>query len=50
MKLIGENRSTRSKIFPSATGSTTNLNWTGLGSNPGLRGEGLATSRSWHED
>jgi hypothetical protein len=34
--LIGENRSTRSKICPSATLSTTNITRTGMGSNSGL--------------
>jgi hypothetical protein len=44
MKLSGENRSTRGKTCPSATLST-NLTWTDLGSNPGLRGERPATDR-----
>jgi hypothetical protein len=37
MKLTGESRSTRGKICPSATLSTTNPTWTDLGSNPGPR-------------
>jgi hypothetical protein len=45
MKLTGENRSTRRKTCPSATLSTTNPTWTDPGSNPGLRGERLATNR-----
>jgi hypothetical protein len=32
------------KTFPTATLSTTNLTWTGLGSNPGVRGERAATN------
>jgi hypothetical protein len=39
MKLTGENRRTRGEMCPSATLSTTNPTWTGLGSKtPGLRG------------
>jgi hypothetical protein len=41
----GENRSTRGKIDPSATVFTSNSIYTGLGWNPGLRGESLATNR-----
>jgi hypothetical protein len=36
------------KTCPSATLSTTNLTWTDLGSNPGLRGERPATNRLSH--
>ena len=43
MKLTGENRSTQGKTCPSATLSTTNVAWTDLGSNPGLRGGPPAT-------
>jgi hypothetical protein len=39
---------TRRKTCPSATLSTTNLTWTDLGSNPGLRGERPATNRLSH--
>jgi hypothetical protein len=39
---------TRRKISPSATLSTTNLTWTDPGSNPGLSGERLATNRLSH--
>jgi hypothetical protein len=39
---------TRRKTCPSATLSTTNLTWTYLGSNPGLRGERPATNRLSH--
>jgi hypothetical protein len=45
MKLTGEKRSTRGKTCPSVTLSTTNPTRTDLGSNPGLRGEKLATNR-----
>jgi hypothetical protein len=48
MKLTGENQSTRGKTCPNATLSTTNLTWTDLGSNPGLRGESPATNRVSH--
>jgi hypothetical protein len=48
MKLTGENRSTRVKTCPSATLSTTNPTSTDPGSNPGLRGERLATNRLNH--
>jgi hypothetical protein len=48
MKLTGENRSTRVKICPSATLSTTNPIWTDPGSNPGLRGERPATNSLSH--
>ena len=48
MKLTEENRSTRRKICPSATLTTTNLTWTDPGLNPGLRGERLATNRLSH--
>ena len=41
MILIGENIYTRSKACYSATLSTTNPTWTGLGSNPGLHNERL---------
>jgi hypothetical protein len=43
MILTGENRRNRRKTCPSATLSTTNLTWTDLGANLGLRGE--ATNR-----
>jgi hypothetical protein len=46
MKLIGENRS--EKTCPNATLSTTNPTWTDPGSNPGLRGERLATNHLSH--
>jgi hypothetical protein len=42
MKLTGSTRGN------SATLSTTNPTWTGPGSNPGLRGERLATNRLSH--
>jgi hypothetical protein len=42
------NQSTRWNTCPSATLSTTNLTWTGLGSNPSLRGERPATNRLSH--
>jgi hypothetical protein len=45
MKLTRKNRSTREKICPSATLSTTNPTWTGPGLNPGLRGGRPATNR-----
>jgi hypothetical protein len=45
MKLIGENRSTRREICPSATLSATNPTWTDPGSNPGLCSERPATNR-----
>ena len=48
MKLTGQNRSTRRKTCPSATLSTINPTWTEPGSNPGLRGERLATNRLSH--
>jgi hypothetical protein len=48
MKLTGENQSTRGKICPSATWSTTNSTWTGLVSDLGLRGERPATNRLSH--
>ena len=48
MILRDENRSTRRKICPSATLSTTNPTWTGLGVNPGLRGERPTTNRLGH--
>ena len=41
----GEDRSTRKKIDPNATVFTSNSIFTGLGWNPGLRGESLATNR-----
>ena len=40
-----ENRSTGTKTCPNATLSTTNLTWTDVGSNPGLRGERPGTDR-----
>jgi hypothetical protein len=49
MKLTGENRSTRGKICPSATLSTTNPTWTDPGSNPDLRGGMPATNRLGHD-
>ena len=48
MKLTVENRSTRRKTCSIATLSTTNPTWTGLRSNPGLRGERSATNRLSH--
>jgi hypothetical protein len=48
MKLREENRSTLRKTCSSATLSTTNPTWTYPGSNPGLRGERLATNRLSH--
>jgi hypothetical protein len=48
MKLTGENRSTRRKICPSATLSTTNPAWTDRGSNPGFRGGRPAANRLSH--
>jgi len=38
-----------SETCPSATLSTSNLTWTGLGSNPGLHGETTATDRPSHD-
>jgi hypothetical protein len=46
--LIGENRSTRRKIWPSATLSTTNPTWIDPGANPGLRGERPSTNDLRH--
>ena len=43
MTLTGENPSTEKETSPSATSSTTNLTWYGLGSKMDLRGERLAT-------
>jgi hypothetical protein len=48
MKLTGENQSTREKICPSATLSTTNPTWTDLGSKLGLRVGRPATYRLSH--
>jgi hypothetical protein len=48
MKLTVENRSTRGKICPSATLSTTNPTWTDPKSNPCLRSERPATNRLSH--
>jgi hypothetical protein len=48
MKLTGKNRSTRGKICPSATLSTTNPTWIEPGSNPVLRRERPATNRLNH--
>jgi hypothetical protein len=48
MKVTGENRSTRGKICPSATSSTTNPTRIDPGSKPGLRGERPATNRLSH--
>jgi hypothetical protein len=45
MILTGENRSTGGQTCHSATLCTTNLTWTGLGSDLGLRCERLATDR-----
>ena len=45
MRFTRENRSTRGKSCPSATLSTIHPTWTDPGSNPGLRGETLATNR-----
>jgi hypothetical protein len=45
MKLIGKTEVLGEKTCPSATLSTTNPTWTDPGSNPGLRGERLATNR-----
>jgi hypothetical protein len=44
----GENRRTRRKTCPSATLSTTNPTWIDPGTNPGLRGERLATNDLSH--
>jgi len=38
----------KKKSCPNATLSTTKLKWTGIGSNPGLRGEKPATKRFSH--
>jgi hypothetical protein len=48
MKLTWENRSTRRKICPSSTLSTTIPTWTDPGSNLGLRGERPSTNRLSH--
>jgi hypothetical protein len=48
MILTGKHRSTRRKPCLSATLSNTNLTWTDLESNPGLRGEKPATNRLSH--
>jgi hypothetical protein len=48
MKLTGKKRSTRRKICPSATLSTTNPTWTDPGTNPGLRGGRPAANRLSH--
>jgi len=45
MVLTGENRSTGEQTCHNATLCTKNLTWSGLGSNPGLRGERLAIDR-----
>jgi len=45
MVLTGDTRISRTKTCPSATLSTTNLKWTDLGTNPGLRGEKPGTDR-----
>jgi hypothetical protein len=39
MTMTGENGSTRRKSYHSATVSTMNLTWTGLGLNPSLHGD-----------
>jgi hypothetical protein len=49
MKLTGENRSTRGKICPSDTLSTTNPTWTDPGSNPDLRSGRPAANRLSHD-
>jgi hypothetical protein len=48
MKLTGEKRSTRGKVCPTATLSTTNPTWTDPGSKPGLSGERPAPNRLSH--
>jgi hypothetical protein len=48
MVLTGEDPSTGRKICHSATASTTNLTWTDLGSNTGLRSEKPASRRLSH--
>ena len=48
MILKGENRSTGTKTCPNTTLSTTNLTWTDVGLNPGLRGERPGTDRLSH--
>jgi hypothetical protein len=42
IKSKGEDWSVRGNTCPSANSSTSNPTWTGLGSNPRLRGEKLA--------
>jgi hypothetical protein len=50
MILKGENRSgTGTKTCPSTTFSTTNLTWTDVGLNPGLRGERSGTDLLSHQ-
>ena len=44
MMLAGYNRCVRRKTWPSVTLSTTNPEWSGMGSNPGLRIERLTTN------
>jgi hypothetical protein len=44
MTLIEEKRKARRNPRPSATFSVTNPTWTDLDTNPGLRGEKLATN------
>jgi hypothetical protein len=50
MMLRGENRSTRRKICPNTTFSTTNFTRKEFVPKPGLGGEGLATKlpEPWH--
>jgi hypothetical protein len=54
MKLTRKDRSTRSQIYLKVITCTRNRTWTGLGLNPGLRGDRPATNRlchgtTWHE-
>jgi hypothetical protein len=48
VQLTGEKRSTRRETCPSATLSTTNRTWTGLGLNQDLRGERPLTNCPCH--
>lgn len=48
MIMTEEDRSIWRKTLSTSTLSTTNLMWTGLESNPDLRGERLATNRLSH--
>jgi hypothetical protein len=49
MILTGETQSARKNTCSSATLSTTNLTWTDLASNPGIRGERSATNCLSHD-